>query len=137
MLRQLVRFRLPPALHLLGRIQPKVRMPGALVRQFADAEHLRFQPGADVVDQIRQRPIPRPLPRRPTRRPNPPQIPQVSLNDARKLLHPSPSAFPRILGHATPSPQPTRETPGLRPQPTASRAAAVRGLQLGTHACRM
>ncbi len=57
--------------------QTHLCLPARLVRQIADAEHLRLQPAADLVEQIRQRPIPRPLPRRPTRHPNPPQIRQV------------------------------------------------------------
>ena len=96
MLGQLVVFRLAPALHLFRRVQPKVRMPGPLVGQFTDAKHLRLQPAADLVEQIRQRPIPRPLPRRPTRRANPPQVRQVVLNDPRKLPHPTPSTAPPV-----------------------------------------
>ena len=88
--------------------------PGPLVGQLADAKHLRPQPAADLVEQIRQRPISRPLPRRPTGDPNPPQVPQVSLNDTRKLPHPSPSTSPPTPGHATPvAPTNARKAPVL------------------------
>ena len=93
------------------------------LRQFADAKHLRPQPAADLVEQIRQRPIPRPLPRRPTRRPDLPQIRQVVLNDPRKLLHPSPSTAPRITGHATPSPTSMRDIRHRRPFPSYSESS--------------
>ena len=49
------------ALHLMGGVEAEVGMPGALVGQFADAEHLGLQGGADGVEQVRQRPIARPL----------------------------------------------------------------------------
>ena len=67
---------------------------------------LRYQWGcvwshaaSDLIQHLRQRPIPRPLPRRPTRHPNPPQIRQVILNDPRKPPHPTPSTAPPIPRH--------------------------------------
>ncbi len=74
----------------------------------ADAKHLRPQPAANLVEQIRQRPIPRPLPRRPTRNPNPPQVPQVVLNHPRQRPHPTPFSPP----HPHPAPPSRRPRPG-------------------------
>ena len=53
-------FRLP-FLHLLGRIQPKVGMPRALIGQLAYAKHLGLERRANGIEQARQRPIARPL----------------------------------------------------------------------------
>ena len=67
-------------LQLLGDVQPEVGMPGALIGQFADAEHFRFEGSADGVQQIRQRAVARPFTGSAARRPDPAQIGEVGLN---------------------------------------------------------
>ena len=77
--RRLALLRLAP-LHLFRSVQAEIGMPGALIGQFADAKHFRFERVADGVEQIRQRAVARPLTGSAARRADLPQVAQIGFN---------------------------------------------------------
>ena len=82
------------ALHLVGGVEAEVGMAGALIRQFADAEHLGLQGRADGVKQVGQRPIAGSLAGGAAGGVDAREIGQVSLNYCPRIcvqpFHPSP-----------------------------------------------
>ena len=70
----------PPPLQLLGRIEPDVRMPRALIGEFGDAEDLGFQAAADGVQQVHERGVGGPLASRAARSALAGEITQVVLD---------------------------------------------------------
>ena len=75
----------PAPLQLPGGIEPDVRMSGALVGEFGDAEDLRLQAGAHGVEQVNERGVGGSLTGRAARRALPGEIAQVVLDGGREL----------------------------------------------------
>jgi len=85
-------WRLPlprlPFLDLPRRVEAEIRMTGALVPQFADAEHLGLEGAADGVQQVGDRRVDRPFAGCAAGRANPLQVGEVVLGrDYQPVAH--------------------------------------------------